>query len=481
MSYKHGVYIYEIPTSVTPPASASAGLPVVIGTAPVNLATSPRVNEPVLCYSFSEAVEALGYSDDWGKFTLCEFMDSQFKLFNVAPVVFINVLDPATHKTAQPETDFTISDEQVLIEKEGVILDSVVVKSSDSVKTFAAGTDYTLGYNSSGQTVVNIKDTGTIGAAAQLKIGFDFADPSKVTKLDIIGGYDIATDKSEGLELVNQIFPKFGLVPGQILAPGWSHYPEVSAVMTAKASNINGHFKATVLSDIDTDAAKTYSAAPQEKGQANFAATNQTAYWPMLKLGDKKYHMSTQIAGLTCKVDAQNEDIPYESPSNKAIQANGLVLADGTEIIMGPEQAAYLNGQGIITSMNFIGGFKCWGNRTAAYPGITDPKDAFVPIRRMFNWIANTLITTYWQKIDNPQNIRLVDSVVDSANIWLNGLTSRGYLLGARVEFRSDENPLTNLLDGKMKFHLYMTPPPPAEEIGFVLEYDVNYMNTLFR
>ncbi len=64
---------------------------------------------------------------------------------------------------------------------------------------------------------------------------------------------------------------------------------------------------------------------------------------------------------------------------------------------------------------------------------------------------------------------RLIDTVLDSANIWLNGLVGMGYLLGARVEMLENENPLTNLMAGIIKLHVYMTPPSPAQEIDFVL------------
>lgn len=55
-----------------------------------------------------------------------------------------------------------------------------------------------------------------------------------------------------------------------------------------------------------------------------------------------------------------------------------------------------------------------------------------------------------------------------------------GALLGARVEFREDENATTNLLDGIIKFHTYFTPPTPAREIENVIEHDPDYFSTLF-
>jgi phage tail sheath protein FI len=74
-------------------------------------------------------------------------------------------------------------------------------------------------------------------------------------------------------------------------------------------------------------------------------------------------------------------------------------------------------------------------------------------------------------------NRRLIDSVVDACNIWLNGLVGAGYLYGARVVFLDSENPLENLMAGIMKLHIYATPPSPAQEIDFVLEYDVSYVS----
>jgi hypothetical protein len=73
---------------------------------------------------------------------------------------------------------------------------------------------------------------------------------------------------------------------------------------------------------------------------------------------------------------------------------------------------------------------------------------------------------------------RLMDSIVDSVNIWLNGLTAEEKLLGGRVEVLDSENPLTDLMAGIIRFHLYITPPSPAQEIDFILEYDTSYVET---
>ena len=111
-----------------------------------------------------------------------------------------------------------------------------------------------------------------------------------------------------------------------------------------------------------------------------------------------------------------------------------------------------LNANGVITAIN-ANGFKSWGNNTAAYPSTTDPKDRWWAVRRFFDWDGNNFIQTYFQKVDKPGNKRLIQSIVDSQNIIGNGYVARDYCAGYRVEFRSDENPVTNLLAGHLTVH----------------------------
>lgn len=478
MTYRHGVYFSEEPTSILPPRTVGAAMPVVFGTAPVHLVEdgSVPVNTPVLCNTYKEAVAACGYSDDWGSYTLCEFMSAFFGLFNVAPVVLVNVFDPATHKTAVTAEELTFVDGVIDTGHPGIVGDPEVKNESETV--LIEGTDYAV--DAIAGTISRLTD-GSLTAGETVTVSYEYGDPSLVTTANIVGGIDTTTMKATGLELVDSVFPMFRLVPGQIVAPGWSHDTTVAATMTAKAGNINKHFKAIAVIDLDSssDGAAVYTDAPSLKNLNNFMDEQQVICWPKVKLGDNEYWMSSQVAGLLAQIDADNEDIPYKSPSNHSFQMDSAV-ADGEEVWLGPDQANYLNGNGIVTALNFIGGWKCWGNRTGCYPAVTDVKDAFLPIRRMFNWIGNTLTTTYWQKVDFPITRRLIETIVDSANIWLNGLAAREFILGGRVEFQSEENPSTDTMDGKIKFHVYITPPSPAREIDFILEYDPDYLETLF-
>ena len=181
--------------------------------------------------------------------------------------------------------------------------------------------------------------------------------------------------------------------------------------------------------------------------------------------------MSALAAARIAYTDALNGDVPYESPSNKSMGITGICLSDGTAVILDPEQANVLNSYGVLTAINY-NGYKCWGNNTAAYPSTTDPKDRWIAVKRMFVWWANTLILTYHQKVDGPMNFKLIESIVDSENIRGNSFVARGMCATARIEYISSENPVTDLLNGNIKFHIHFSPYTPAEDIDFILEFD---------
>jgi phage tail sheath protein FI len=296
-------------------------------------------------------------------------------------------------------------------------------------------------------------------------------DPTVITPGEIIGGYNSTTGKRTGLETIEEVFSLFGKVVGTILAPGFSHHQSVANAMIAKAEKLNNHFKAMAYIDTPPDAILPTDA---KAFKDNFGSPHAVVFWPHAKFNGMKHWLSAHAAGLTAKVDEKNTGVPYESPSNKELRI------DAPEKILSIQEANYLNEQGICTIFRFTSGWKLWGNRTAAFPGKTDIKDAFIPCRRMANWIENNLVLLTWQKVDDPMNKRLIESVVSTVNIWLNGLVGRNFLIGAKVYFRPQDNPLTDLANGIIRFYITYLAPPPAETIEYILEVDVTYFNNLF-
>lgn len=468
----HGVFVSEQSTSVSTPAVALVGIPFVIGAAPIQSSESPAiVGDPVLCTSFEEAVAKLGYSDDWTKYNLCEFMYSHFKLFGCQPVIFCNLLDPVTMKSAVAAADKPITDHKVKLPIETINDATLAIKAAGGTgSAYEKDTDYSTYYDGE-YLVIELLSESTHYAETSINVACNSIMPAAVT--------DVAV--ATGIENIEKCLTTVGVVPDLICAPGFSTATTVAAVMATKAAGINGMFKAKALIDISTAAsggANEYSEVASLKASNNFTDKNEIVCWPLLKLGDKVFHCSTQLAGLMAQVDIGNQGIPYESPSNKKLQCDSMVVAAGTEVNLTLAQANILNAAGVVTALNFLGGWVAWGNYTACYPASTDVKDYFIPISRMFDFVGNTEIKTFWVKLDKPQNRRLIDSIMDTNNIWLNGLVGQGYFLGARAVFRENENSSSDLMAGIIRIHNYITPPAPLQELDFILEYDADYVKS---
>ena len=490
---EHGVSVSEIPTGVVPPVSVFAGLPVYVGLGRVNMGDVTAVNKPVLCSDLAAFVAKFGPispSDDWGKWTLYEAASAHFVLYGVGPIVCINVIDPtnAAHYavvTGESHTldaggNATLGVYGAPEPTDGILPSTLIVKVSGVTK--ALGTDYTIAFDASGYLVVSRVTTGTISALATFTADFHYLDPSGVTSSDIIGGYSGGAWK--GIEVVEQVFPRTGgLVPGFLLAPTWSETPTVAAALASKAHSIAGAFRAMALVDLSTDSGDIASAedAPGWKLDNNYTAKDMAACWPLVMNGADRYHASTIAACEAMLTDAANAGIPFASPSNKAIVATSAVLDDGTEVFLTRLQANALNAAGIVTALvNGTAGWVLWGNRAACYPSTTDPKEAFIPVRRMFTWIDNTIILTTANEVDVPINRRLIDSVIDTVQIWLNALVAQGALVGGKIDFRASENTTAQLSDGRIAWHLTAAPPSPAENVVYLVEYDPAMLAALF-
>lgn len=470
-----GIHVYKKATAVSSPAVAASGIPFFVGTAPVHTAAKPsRPNYPVLCTSWDEAAEKLGFSYNWKKYTLCEAMYSHFMLYGAQPVIFCNVLDPSDTDMKKPAQSRA---HEVLEHRVTIPLDTlhdglkVTSGEGESAVELKEDEDYTLFYDEEKNACIIelLEDSASYGATS-ITVEAAEVDPGAVTNADIV----------MGISQADACMTAVGVVPDLLLAPGWSHDTVVAAILATKAAGINGLFGAKCLIDADCSAegVTEYSQLTAYKNKNNFVDVNQILCWPQVKLGEDQFHLSTQLAGLMASVDTLNGGCPYESPSNKNLKIDGCCLEDGTEVNLTWEQVNLIAGSwGVVTAINFMGmGWTAKGNYTACYPANTDVKDQFIPISRMFDWVGNTTIRTFWSKLDRPMNRRLIDNILDTSNIWLNGQVAAEHLLGARAEMLEEENNLLDLMAGIIHIHIYITPPSPMQECDFTLEYDVNYV-----
>lgn len=469
--YRHGAYVEEASSTLATPKRNEAGLHVIFGTAPVNMAAEPgeAVNRLIIAEDFESAREKLGYSGDYGKYTLCQAMDAYFKVFAVGPVVFCNVLDPGKHKKTNSEKEYIVVGRQAVLE-EGVIKGSLDVRTEEGIQ-LSEDEDYIAGFNKEGNLVITLLASGQGADAGKVKVTSESIAPEMVTEMDVIGGTDVETGEEYGLELVRRVYPICGRFPGIILAPGWSHKKNVAAAMATKCKGINGVFRCECLVDLDTEKARRHTDCAEVKEGNGLMDASTIVLYPMVKVSGKVAYYSAVYGAMTAQVDTDNDSVPSMSPSNRLLNVDGAVLADGTEINLDQPEANALNGQGIVTVLN-SGGVRSWGNNTAAYPYIKDTKDRWINCRRAFSWWGNSFIATCREKVDSPANYRLIESIVDAENIRGNSYVQQGKFAGARMEYDREDNKVEDLLEGEIRVKQYLAPYTPAEYILNTLSFE---------
>ena len=269
--YMHGVYGREIPSELVPGRYIESNV-VVVGTAPVHtladIAKAPA-NTPVLCQSYTDFVSAFGWSDDWDAFTLCEVASSHFAKFGAAPVVFVNVLDLARHTEAVADERAVFGEKDVVTLKH-VPVSSPTVTDDTGVTTYMEGTDYTVDRQSA---QVRRLEGGTIEKLGEVKVSYSRIAPEAVTDKDIIGGVDAKSLKKTGLELVDEVFPRFRIVPSCLIAPKFGESPAVAISSAAKMSTINSLFTGITIMDIPTSEVPSLMDAPGWKEKNSLLLT----------------------------------------------------------------------------------------------------------------------------------------------------------------------------------------------------------------
>ena len=461
--YNHGPIIKEAPTTVPSSHVSKGGLHVVFGTAPVNRAINPYniTNKPTIVNSYADAVKLFGYSTDFKSYTIPEAVYAYFKMQSIAPLCIINVLDPTKHIKDYSKTIQVVNGECTIDDAE-ILADTITVKSGEN--TLTAETDYIVEFSDNAAVITFISET-----SGEVTVTGSCIDVTKVTDEDIVGGLNEATGERTGLELIRNIYPTFGRYVSIFTVPKYSSSPTVAAAMQVKTSEINGMFKCENIIDIDTTKAPTYDKVEATKEEMALISEHTIAVWPKVKSNDLIMDYSVVLAAKIAAEDNENNDIPYLSPSNKTIHITALCDAEGKEIMVDKLIGDELNGIGVVTAIN-MNGFRTWGNNTAAYPNVTDPKDRWISCRRFFTWNENRFAATYFHKIDMPISHRLIENILNEENQYCSSLVSNGYCAAAKIELGDDND----ILNGKISFVQKLSPYTPAESIVNTFMFDID-------
>lgn len=462
MAYKHRIEVKEGRETRQAAVESVAGLQVIVGAAPINQLAKPAeaVNVPIRVRSMDEAKELIGYSEDWDSFPICANMYASFEEFGLDNVIYINVLDPAKHKKSNTEEEVTVTNKQAVYKKPLVINGTITVKNLES--TLNEGTDYLLAYDNDGYVVITILGTGSAAEAVSVKVTSESLDPTMVEASDIVGGYDPSTGIATGLSAVRNVYFKTGLVPAIIAAPGFSQEEEVAAALQAAIYEINAVYNAIALIDLDASDCKSYWTVAEKKEAFGAVDKNAVILWPKALMQGKTVWYSAIWGAAASYSITQHDNIPSKSPSNEALPIEGMVNGDGTEVLLDYAEAEQVNSAGVVTAINY-GGWTSWGNNTACFPEDNTVANKYICNRLMANWYTAHFVQQYKKYIDDPNNQRQIENLVDSENLYLNSLTTSNAIAGGRIEYvpGTEEDVLT----GNNEFRITMAFWTPQEYI----------------
>ncbi len=478
LDYKHGIGTSR-DADISGDALQAARVQVAVGTAPVNLLEDPdgAVNVPILVGNKNEVKVSLGVCTDYDHYTLMQTMLAMTKV-GIAPVVMINVLDPRKpeHVAAVSGKEYALTKGSTTVPVQGILLSSLVVSSGD--RQGVADVDYVAAFDANGYVTVAVTEGGAFSGAAELTIAYTMLNPEGVTKEEVIGGVD-ENGVRTGIELVDEIYSRFQLIPEIISAPKFSKEPAVAAALEAKAELAGDLTNAIAVVDIESDTTVKVERVKEAKEKLGCFTRWTVLCWPKVIMAGCEIYASAVVAAMLQYITAANGGVPA-SPDNKEVPIDGIVMEGGTELHLTKQQVNnHLNAYGIL-SFAYLGGWKCWGNNTAAYPEKREPNDRFIKCVMVGNYLENRFKTEYLSVIGEDGDYKLIDSIVSNFNMDLNALTP-DYLAGAEVIFDKNENPQERITEGHFVFHTRYADWTPIEAIDNTFTWDSKILEKAFE
>jgi len=273
---------------------------------------------------------------------------------------------------------------------------------------------------------------------------------------DLQGGINTTTGDYEGVHALLASESMLGVTPRVLLAPG------AEQAIYTEMMPIAERLKAVIIAD---GPSTTDAAAISERN--NYGSARVYLVDPAALVYDKTTDaniaepMSPRVAGLISRSD--NDRGFWWSPSNTEIY--GIVGTErAIDFTLGDANARanYLNENEVATVIQKQG-FRLWGNRTCS----SDPKFAFLSVRRTADMINESLLRAHLWAVDRNITKTYVEDVTESVNAYLRELKALGAIIGGECWADPELNTPATIAAGKIYFDFDFTPPYPAEHVTF--------------
>ena len=207
------------------------------------------------------------------------------------------------------------------------------------------------------------------------------------------------------------------------------------------------------------------------KDTAGYDSKMAALYWPWIEVIDplsKRPIMvppSGHVAGLWARTDDTRG--VHKAPANEVVMGATSLAFQLTSVEQGE-----LNRLGINCIRAFSGrGIRVWGARTLS----SDPEWRYINVRRLFNFVSQTLMEGTQWSVFEPNDQRLWLKLRASVSNFLTNLWRGGALFGASpdqaffVKCDSETNPPEVIEAGQVIVEVGISPVKPAEFVIFRL------------
>jgi phage tail sheath protein FI len=203
--------------------------------------------------------------------------------------------------------------------------------------------------------------------------------------------------------------------------------------------------------------------------KAGYDSKYASLYWPWIKVFDplKGQPVMTPPSGHIAGIWARNDDTRgvHKAPANEVVRG-----AISLELQITKNEHDQLNPSGINCIRVFPGrGVRVWGARTIS----SDPEWRYLNVRRLFNYVEESILEGTQWVVFEPNDPRLWDAVKRNVTAFLRRIWRDGALFGTTaaeaffVKCDAENNTQDTIDIGQLIIDVGIAPVKPAEFVVF--------------